>query len=52
MDWLEKNARGSFWGIMRCERSGKNSASLQAEGRAVDWHLDAAHPADAARHGG
>jgi hypothetical protein len=44
--WLEKNAKGSFWGIMRCERWGKNSASLHAEGRAVDWHLDAARPAD------
>ena len=31
---------------MRCERWGKNSASLHAEGRAVDWHLDAARPAD------
>ena len=44
--WLEKNASGSFWGIMRCERWGRNSASLHAEGRAVDWHLDAARPAD------
>jgi hypothetical protein len=25
---------------MRCERWGKNSASLHAEGRAIDWHLD------------
>jgi hypothetical protein len=46
VDWLESNAKGSFWGIMRCERWGKNSASLHAEGRAVDWHLDAARPAD------
>ena len=46
VDWLEKNAKGSSWGIMRCERWGKNSASLHAEGRAVDWHLDAARPAD------
>jgi hypothetical protein len=44
--WLEKNAKGSSWGIMRCERWGRNSASLHAEGRAVDWHLDAARPAD------
>jgi hypothetical protein len=44
--WLEKNAKGSSWGIMRCERWGKNGASLHAEGRAVDWHLDAARPAD------
>ena len=46
MDWLEKNAEGVSWGIMRCERWGKNSASLHAEGRAVDWHLDASRPAD------
>ena len=46
VDWLESNAKGTFWGIMRCERWGKNSASLHAEGRAVDWHLDAARPAD------
>jgi len=46
VNWLEKNAKGTFWGIMRCERWGKNSASLHAEGRAVDWHLDAARPTD------
>ena len=46
VDWLESNAEGTFWGIMRCERWGKNSASLHAEGRAVDWHLDVARPAD------
>jgi hypothetical protein len=46
VEWLEKNATGSFWGIMRCEKWGKNSASLHAEGRAVDWHLDASSPAD------
>ena len=38
--WLEQNAAGVSWGIMRCERWGKNSASLHAEGRALDWHLD------------
>lgn len=38
--WLEKNADGVSWGIMRCEKWGKNSASLHAEGRALDWHLD------------
>ena len=32
---------------MRCERWGKRSASLHAEGRAVDWHLDVHDPADA-----
>jgi hypothetical protein len=46
VNWLEKNAKGTFWGIMRCERWGKNSASLHAEGRAVDWHLDSRVPAD------
>jgi hypothetical protein len=46
VNWLERNAEGTFWGIMRCEKWGKNSASLHAEGRAVDWHLDAASPAD------
>lgn len=45
-DWLEHNARGVSWGIMRCERlSGKNF-SLHAEGRAIDWHLDARVPAE------
>jgi hypothetical protein len=39
--WLSQNARGVFWGIMRCEKWGKNSASLHAEGRAIDWHLNA-----------
>jgi hypothetical protein len=38
--WLGKNAGGSFWGIMRCERWGKGRASLHAEGRAIDWHLN------------
>lgn len=45
-DWLERNARGVSWGIMRCERWGRNSASLHAEGRAVDWRLDASRPAE------
>ena len=40
VDWLGKNAGGVSWGIMRCEKWGKNSASLHAEGRAIDWHLD------------
>lgn len=46
VDWLERNARGEFWGIMRCERWGKGRASLHAEGRGIDWHLDARRPAD------
>ena len=44
--WLEHNAGGQFWGIMRCERWGKDRASLHAEGRAVDWHLDVHNAAD------
>jgi hypothetical protein len=36
--WLQRNARGVSWGIYRCEMWGKNSASLHAEGRAIDWH--------------
>ena len=44
--WLERNAGGVSWGIMRCEKWGKDAASLHAEGRALDWHLDAANAAD------
>jgi hypothetical protein len=38
--WLEENARGVFWGSYRCEMWGKKEASLHAENRAIDWHLD------------
>jgi hypothetical protein len=38
--WLSANAAGAFWGSYRCEKWGKGSASLHAEGRAVDWALD------------
>ena len=44
--WLERNSRGSNWGIMRCSKLGKRNYSLHAEGRAVDWHLSASRPAD------
>jgi hypothetical protein len=44
--WLQRNARGIFWGSYRCERWGPREASLHAEGRAVDWHLDVRRPAD------
>jgi hypothetical protein len=44
--WLGRNAGGSFWGIQRCERWGKDSASLHAEGRAIDWHLNVHRRAD------
>src|SRR5437763_4185382 len=37
--WLEHNARGVSWGIMRCEKLGSGK-SLHSEGRALDWHLD------------
>ena len=39
--WLQRNAHGVFWGSYRCEKWGKHSASLHAENRAIDWHLDA-----------
>jgi hypothetical protein len=44
--WLDKHAGGSFWGIMRCEKWGKHSASLHAEGRAIDWHLSVHVPSE------
>jgi len=44
--WLEENFRGVFWGSYRCEMWGENEASLHAENRAIDWHLDAAVSAD------
>jgi hypothetical protein len=36
--WLQRNAAGVSWGTYRCEMWSKNTASLHAEGRAVDWH--------------
>jgi hypothetical protein len=44
--WLEANVRGVFWGSYRCERWGKGQASLHAEKRAIDWHLDVSDRAD------
>src|SRR4051794_15656208 len=44
--WLSAHWRGSSWGIMRCERLTSKTFSLHSEGRALDWHLDAAVPAD------
>jgi len=44
--WLEANVRGVSWGTYRCEKWGKHQASLHAEGRAIDWHLDADNAAD------
>lgn len=45
--WLEETTRGTSWGSYRCEKWGKDSASLHAEGRALDWSLDASDAADA-----
>jgi hypothetical protein len=39
--WLEQHSSGVFWGIMRCEKLGPHDYSLHADGRAIDWHLDA-----------
>jgi hypothetical protein len=44
--WLQRNARGVSWGIMRCEKLGPRNFSLHADGRALDWHLDVTDPAD------
>ena len=44
--WLDDNVRGVSWGIMRCERLSGDSYSLHAEGRAIDWHLDARRAKD------
>jgi hypothetical protein len=45
-NWLGANTRGVFWGSYRCEKWGKDSASLHAENRAIDWHMDAFDKAD------
>jgi hypothetical protein len=45
-NWLASHTRGVFWGSYRCEKWGKHSASLHAENRAIDWHLDAFDKAD------
>jgi hypothetical protein len=45
-NWLGQNTRGVFWGSYRCEKWGKGSASLHAENRAIDWHMDAFNRAD------
>jgi hypothetical protein len=44
--WLQRNARGVNWGTYRCEKWGKDSASLHAENRAIDWALDVRDRAD------
>ena len=40
VSWLGRNTGGEYGGGVRCERLGKSSFSMHAEGRAVDWHLD------------
>lgn len=45
--WLRVHSpRGVFWGSYRCELWGKGTASLHAEGRAIDWNLDVGDSAD------
>lgn len=44
--WLRRNTSGEYWGGLRCERLGAASFSMHAEGRAVDWHLDAGDARD------
>jgi hypothetical protein len=44
--WLQANVRGVFWGSYRCEKWGTHEASLHAENRAIDWHLDVTVRAD------
>ncbi|MFA9272106.1 MAG: hypothetical protein ACEQSX_15395, partial [Baekduiaceae bacterium] len=46
--WLQANHRGQHWGSYRCELWGEDSASLHAEGGAIDWHLNVKNPADTA----
>ena len=44
--WLGGHFRGESWGSSRCEKWGPGSFSIHAEGRALDWHLDARRGAD------
>ena len=39
--WIGRHFRGVSWGSYRCEKWGPGSFSIHAEGRALDWHLDA-----------
>jgi hypothetical protein len=43
-DWISRHTRGEVWGIYRCEKWGMHSASVHAEGRAIDYRLDAGIP--------
>jgi hypothetical protein len=46
LSWLGRNVRGESWGTVRCEKWGPHEFSVHAEGRAIDWHLDARKPAE------
>jgi hypothetical protein len=47
--WLTAHWAGESWGIVRCEKfSGRAIWSLHAEGRALDWRLDAARAGERA----
>ena len=46
--WLERRGAGASWGTYRCELWGAGSASLHAEGRALDWRLGASDPGERA----
>ena len=39
--WLQRHWRGAGWGIVRCSKLSPHDFSVHAEGRALDWHLDA-----------
>lgn len=39
--WLQRHWRGVSWGIVRCSKLSPDDYSVHAEGRALDWHLDA-----------
>jgi hypothetical protein len=43
-----RHARGSSWATYRCEKPRPHEASLHAENRAVEWHLDVGVTADRA----
>lgn len=40
--WIDRHFRGESWGVYRCQKLSEDSKSLHSEGRALDWHLDAA----------
>jgi hypothetical protein len=44
--WLARHWRGESWGIVRCSKLSPGEFSVHAEGRALDWHLDAGDGAE------